>query len=242
MIRAVRKLWIRMPQCTSKAYGQTARLFNVVCLLACLLACEMLAAMLAVPAHAGEQPLRLVAYGDSLTAGPGLSVSDTFPAQLERALKETGATAIVLDAGVSGDTTAGGRARLDWTLADKPDGVILCLGANDALRGLDPATTYENLDAMLTKLAANRIPVLLAGMRAPANLGRDYVDSFASIFPRLAEKFGVPLYPFFLDGVAAKPELNLSDGIHPNKAGVAVIVERMTPYVVRLLNSAAERD
>jgi len=143
----------------------------------------------------------------------------------------------VLNAGNSGDTTAGGLARIDWALADDPDAVILELGANDGLRGLDPQATYDNLDAILAKLTGEGLPVLLAGMLAPPNLGREYGEDFNAVYPRLAKQHDVPLYPFFLDGVAANPALNQGDGIHPNAAGVAEIVARIKPHVVRLLEA-----
>lgn len=185
-------------------------------------------------------PARIVVLGDSLAAGYGLAAQDAFPARLEAALRLDGLDVRILNAGVSGDTTAGGRARLDWVLADRPDAVIVELGANDGLRGIDPAATFANLDAILRRLGDEGIEVLLAGMLAPPNLGRAYGEAFSNIYPRLAAKHGVALYPFFLDGVAARPELNQSDGLHPNARGVAVIVERIAPYVKRLV--AAVRD
>ena len=139
----------------------------------------------------------------------------------------------MINAGVSGDTTARGLAQLDWTLGERPDAVILELGANDALRGVKPAVTYANLDRILTRLGERGVPVLLAGMQAPPNLGRRYGRQFNAVFPRLAERHGVPLYPFFLDGVATNRELKLRDGMHPNRAGVTVMVERIMPYVLR---------
>ncbi|HMA16031.1 MAG TPA: arylesterase [Kiloniellaceae bacterium] len=176
-----------------------------------------------------------MAFGDSLTHGYGLGPGETFPEQLEAALQADGFDVTVLNAGNSGDTTAGGLARLDWALADDPDAMIVELGANDGLRGLDPAATYANLDAMLTKLKDAGLPVLLAGMLAPPNLGREYGEAFNAVYPRLAEKHDVLLYPFFLDGVAAERALNQGDGIHPNAEGVAEIVARIKPHVVRLL-------
>src|SRR5882724_10281209 len=182
--------------------------------------------VLLAPAARGA-PVAILAFGDSLTAGYGLAEAEGFPAQLQAALAGKGIAARVIDGGVSGDTSAGGLARLDWSLADKPDLVILELGANDALRGLDPAATRANLDAMLQRLRAAGVPVLLAGMRAPPNLGRDFAAAFDRIYPELAAKYGVPLYPFFLDGVAADARLTQADGLHPNPAGVEVIVERL---------------
>ncbi|MBI1207027.1 MAG: arylesterase [Azospirillum sp.] len=180
-------------------------------------------------------PLLITAFGDSLTAGYGLEEPDSFPAQLEARLQAQGYAVEVGNAGVSGDTTAGGRARLDWALADRPAVVVLCLGANDALRGLDPALARANLDAILARLGEDKIKVLLAGMRAPPNLGPDYARRFDAIYPELARKYGAAFYPFFLDGVAARPELNQADGIHPNRDGVAVIVDRLLPSLLPLL-------
>jgi acyl-CoA thioesterase-1 len=187
---------------------------------------------------AGGAELRILALGDSLTAGYGLAPEDGFIAQLQRALDDAGLAARVLDGGVSGDTTAGGLARLDWALADDPDAVILELGANDGLRGLDPAATRANLDAMLTRLGQAGKAVLLAGMLAPPNLGPEYGAEFNRIYPELAAAHGVALYPFFLDGVAAEPALNQDDGMHPNADGVRIIVERLLPRLRELIAQA----
>ncbi len=189
---------------------------------------------------ADSAPLRILAFGDSLVHGYGLAADETFPTQLERALLREGHRVQVLNGGNSGDTTAAGLARLDWALADRPDLAIVELGANDGLRGIDPGETYRNLDAILSRLKAEGIAVLLAGMLAPRNLGADYVEAFDAVYPRLAEAHGVALYPFFLDGVAMQPELNQADGIHPNAAGVALLVERILPSVVRLIEGLAE--
>jgi acyl-CoA thioesterase I len=203
-----------------------------------LLSLVLLALVLVAGAAPGvAAPVRLMAFGDSLTHGYGLGPGETFPEQLEAALRADGFDVTVLNAGNSGDTTAGGLARLDWALADDPDAMILELGANDGLRGLDPEATYANLDALLAKLRDAGLPVLLTGMLAPPNLGREYGDAFNAVYPRLADKHDVPLYPFFLDGVAAERALNQGDGIHPNAAGVAEIVARIKPHVVRLLES-----
>ena len=187
----------------------------------------------------GEGPVRILALGDSLTAGLGLSRPDSFPARLQQALTERGHSVRVINAGLSGDTSAGGLARIDWALSavagGGPDMVIVELGANDGLRGLDPEASFNNLDAILEKLKDKGITVLLAGMRAPPNLGREYGRDFNGIYPRLAAKHGVALYPFFLDGVAAVRSLNQDDGIHPNAEGVDIIVNRMRPYIERLL-------
>ncbi len=196
-------------------------------------------ACLAGASMAAARPVRILALGDSLTAGWGLPEDAAFPAQLQRALAADGRDVQVLDGGVSGDTTADGLARLDWALADHPDAVLVELGANDALRGVDPAETSANLDAILTRLQRARLPVLLAGMLAPPNLGRAYGDRFAAIYPRLAKAHDVVFYPFFLDGVAAVPALTQHDGLHPTQAGVAVIVRRILPAVTRLLDRAA---
>ena len=189
----------------------------------------------AAPVGAAERTTRIVVLGDSLSSGYGLAAEDAFPVRLEAALKAAGHLVAVINAGVAGDTTAGGRARLDWALADRPDAVIVELGANDGLRGIEPDATYANLDAIVSRLTAKGVAVLLTGMYAPPNLGRDYVKQFNAVFPRLAARHGVAFYPFFLDGVAARPELNQHDGIHPNASGVAVLVDRMAPHVVRLL-------
>ena len=179
--------------------------------------------------------MRILTLGDSLTAGYGLAEADSFPAQLQAALKERGHDVDVLNGGVSGDTTTGGRARLEWALVDQPDAVIVELGANDGLRGIDPGLTRDNLSAILETLSAKGLPVLLAGMYAPPNFGSEYSERFNAIYPDLAEQYGVMLYPFFLDGVATQAALNQSDGIHPNREGVAMIVERILPYVMRLI-------
>ncbi len=186
-------------------------------------------------AAAADQPVRIVALGDSITAGFGLPAQAAFPARLEQALKAKGIAAIVLDAGVSGDTASGGLGRLDWSLPDGTEAVILELGANDALRGIDPNVTKTALDTILRKLKERHIAVLLAGMRAPRNMGPDYVRAFDAIYPALASTHSVGFYPFFLDGVAADPRLNQGDGLHPNAAGVDIIVARILPQVEQLI-------
>ncbi len=178
---------------------------------------------------------RLLLLGDSITAGYGLAPEDGLVAQLRRRLRADGGGAVVLDGGVSGDTAAGGLARLDWMLGDNPSHAVVALGGNDALRGLDPAGTEAALAAILDRLAAEGIPVLLAGMKAPRNLGRAYTEAFDSLYPRLAARYEVVFYPFLLDGVAADPTLNQPDGIHPNAEGAAAIAARLVPYVERLL-------
>ena len=187
------------------------------------------------PDIAAAEDIRLLALGDSLTAGYGLPRRDTFTTRLEASLRAAGHPVRVINAGVSGDTTAGGLARLDWALADKPDVAIVELGANDGLRGLDPNATAANLDAIVGRLTAAGVAVLVAGMKAPPNLGAEYGAAFDGIFATVAERHGVALYPFFLDGVAADPALNQDDGIHPTAAGVAVIVERLLPHVLALV-------
>lgn len=186
-------------------------------------------------AAASSQPVTILAFGDSLTAGYDLEASESFPVQLQMALAAKGHKVSVVNAGVSGDTTSGGLARLDWTLNPQPDAVILELGANDALRGLDPKVPRENLDRMLAALKAKGIPVLLTGMRAPSNWGDDYARNFDGIFRDLATKYDVPLYPFFLEGVALDPSFTQPDGLHPTAKGVAEIVKRMLPDVEALL-------
>jgi len=203
-----------------------------------ILATAALAAAFAGAQAAGRVPV-ILDFGDSLTAGYGLPAGQAFPARLEARLHQQGIEARVVNAGVSGDTTAGGLARLDWALADKPDLVILALGANDALRGIEPSTVRENLDKMIGKIEASGAKVLLLGMLAPPNWGEEYRHAFDQIFPELARIHHLPLYPFFLEGVAMKPELNQPDGLHPNERGVAVLVDRIAPVVARLLASAS---
>jgi len=181
-----------------------------------------------------------VALGDSLTAGYGLPVADAFPTKLQAALKARGIDATVTNAGVSGDTASGGLERVDWSVPDGTDAVILELGANDALRGLDPKLTEKALDAILGKLDARHIPVLLAGMKAPPNMGADYAKAFDAIYGRLAAKHPVIVYPFFLDGVAGDRALNQGDGMHPTAAGVDIIVKRMMPSVEQLIGKARD--
>jgi acyl-CoA thioesterase I len=178
--------------------------------------------------------------GDSLSAGYGLAADQSFPSRLQAALRAAGRNVHVINAGVSGDTSAGGLARLDWVLADKPQAVLVELGANDGLRGLDPVLTAANLDAIVAKLRAAAIPVLLAGMEAPPNLGAEYAAAFRNAYTRVAAKHRIDLYPFFLDGVAADPALNQQDGMHPNALGVDEIVGRILPRVNALLDRAAQ--
>jgi len=187
----------------------------------------------ATPAFAA--PVKILMIGDSLTQGYGLPPGTEIPAVLEAKLRTAGVNVTVINAGVSGDTSAGGLARLDWSLADHPNAAIIELGSNDALRGIDPAQTEKNLSAILAKLKAGHIPVLLLGAQAPRNLGPEYARAFDPICPRLASQYGVLLYPFVLDGVALNPKLNQADGIHPNPAGVKIVVDRMFPDVMKLV-------
>lgn len=181
------------------------------------------------------EPVKIVALGDSLTAGFGLAREAAFPARLEAALRAKGFAVEIANAGVSGDTPSGGLARLDWSVPEGTDAVILELGANDALRGLDPKVTRAALDAILRRLGERRIAVLLAGMRAPPNMGSDYGRAFDAIFPDLAAAHDVVFYPFFLDGVAAERVLNQGDGMHPTAAGIDAIVERILPKAEELI-------
>jgi acyl-CoA thioesterase-1 len=176
--------------------------------------------------------------GDSLTAGLGVQQEQAYPALIQQKIREKNLPFDVINAGVSGDTTAGGLARLDWSLADKPDLVILELGANDMLRGVSPDIARRNLDEMMGKLKERRIAVLLAGMRAAPNLGADYQNAFDAIFPDLAKKYDVALYPFFLDGVAGQPGMQLEDGLHPSPQGVDQMVERILPTVEKAIAAA----
>lgn len=181
------------------------------------------------------KPIKLAVLGDSLTAGYGLPSSDAFPAKLQKALRAKGVAVDVINAGVSGDTTSAGLARLDWSIPKDADTVIVELGANDALRGVDPQIARASLDAILKKLKARNVAVLLCGMLAPPNYGAEYAAKFNAIYPDLAKAYDVPLYPFFLDGVAAVAKLNQPDGIHPTSAGIDIIVERILPTVEAFL-------
>jgi acyl-CoA thioesterase-1 len=200
----------------------------------------MMAPLMNSATVASPRPVAIVAFGDSLTAGYGVKTSDSFPAQLQMALEAKGHKVTIANAGVSGDTTSGGLERLDWALDPKPSAVIMELGANDALRGIDPKVTQENLDKMLANLKSKGIPVLLTGMKAPNNWGDDYAKKFDAIFPDLAAKYGVPLYPFFLEGVALDPSFTQPDGLHPTGKGVAEIVKRILPDVEALLAHVAQ--
>ena len=186
-------------------------------------------------AHADDNIFDILVFGDSLVAGYGLLAEEAFPSRLEVALKERGHQVRLVNAGVSGDTTGGGVARLGWSLSEGIDAVILELGANDMLQGLSPQQTEKNLAMMIEEIQSRDLPLLLAGMLASRNLGHAYVEAFDSIYPALSEKYGIPLYPFFLEGVALEPSLLLLDGLHPNSDGVKVMVQGILPYVEKLL-------
>ncbi|PTM51808.1 (3S)-malyl-CoA thioesterase [Phreatobacter oligotrophus] len=206
------------------------------------LAAACAALIVAVPATAQTpRPVTIVALGDSLTAGYQLPPADAFPVKLQAALRAKGVAVTVENAGVSGDTSSGGLDRLDWAVGDGVDAVILELGANDALRGIDPAITRRNLDAIITRLKERNIPILLTGMIAPPNMGSTYGAAFNPIFPDLAAKHGLLFDPFFLEGVAAERDLNLADGMHPNGRGVDVIVRRILPKVEELIAQVRSR-
>ena len=185
--------------------------------------------------RAEAAPLRLLVLGDSLAAGYGLPAAEGFQARLLAGLRARGLDVRLVDGAVSGDTTAGGRARLDWVLAEPVDAALVELGGNDGLRGIDPRNTEANLAAILDALAARKVPVLLSGMLAPPNLGREYGEEFAAAFRRLGARPGVMFDPFFLEGVAGDPALNQADRIHPNARGAAIVAERMVPLVAELL-------
>ena len=221
----------------SRSYGTGPLLVQFLGVLLVTMACLLSGAY----AQSGTKTMKIVALGDSLTAGLGLPAQDAFPAKLRAALKAKGIDTTVANAGVSGDTAAGGLERLDWSVPGDTDAVILELGANDALRGLEPALTQKALNAILDKLAGRHVPVLLAGMKAPPNLGPDYTAKFDAVYPALAANHRVLFYPFFLEGVAADPHLNQGDGMHPTAAGVEVIVRHILPQVEELIARARAR-
>ena len=192
-------------------------------------------------AAAEAKPIKMVVLGDSLSAGLGLSASAAFPQRLQKSLKSKGMTVDMINAGVSGDTSSGGRDRLDWSVPEGTEAVIVELGANDALRGTDPAVTRAALSDILTRLKARKIAVLLCGMYAPPNYGSDYSARFNAIYPDLARSFGVPLYPFFLEGIAADASLNQADGMHPTAEGVDVIVKNILPTVQAFLGTISRQ-
>jgi acyl-CoA thioesterase-1 len=203
-----------------------------------IFACAALLTMAAAAQPAGR-PLRVVVLGDSLSAGYGLPQSAAFPAALERSLKARGHKIEIANAGVSGDTATGGLERLDWSVPDGTDGVIVELGANDMLRGLDPAVTRRAVEEIVARLKARNIPVMLAGMYASRNLGPDYAQKFEGLYREIADRHGLVLYPYFLDGVAGDRSLNLPDGLHPTQKGVEIIVERILPSVETFLTRLA---
>ena len=208
-----------------------ARFKQTALLLICLVAAD-------VRAGATAAPVKILMFGTSLTQGLGLPPGTELPAVLQAKLAGAGVQAKVINAGVSGDTSADGLSRIEWSLADKPDCAIVELGSNDALRGIEPAITEKNIAAVLAKLQAAHVPVLLLGMKAPRNLGPEYVARFDAIYASLAARYGDALYPFALEGVALNPKLNQADGMHPNPAGVRVIAARLFPYVRRLIAEA----
>ncbi|EIG60429.1 MULTISPECIES: arylesterase [unclassified Bradyrhizobium] len=204
----------------------------------------LMLALMTVPNPAwaeAAKPIKLVVLGDSLSAGLGLPAQQAFPTGLQKALQSKGIDVDMTNAGVSGDTSSGGRDRLDWSVPNGTDGVIIELGANDALRGIDPDLTRTALTEIVQRLKARKIAVMLCGMLSPPNYGADYAARFNSIYPDLAKKFGVPLYPFFLDGVAADAKLNQADGIHPTAAGVDIIVRNILPTVEAFIGTIAEQ-
>ena len=198
--------------------------------------------LMPVLAVAADRPVKIVALGDSLTAGYNLPASAAFPVKLEKALKAKGHAVEIVNAGVSGDTASGGLARLDWSVPEDADAVIVELGANDMLRGIDPAVTRRALEEIVRRLSERRIPVLLAGMRAIPNLGVDYVQGFEAIYSELAAKYGVLLYPFFLEGIASDAKLNQRDGVHPTAAGIDKVVTGILGKVEELVTRARARE
>ena len=202
-----------------------------------VLAQTQLQAQAQAPATASAKPVKMVVLGDSLSAGLGLSASAAFPARLQKALGDKGIKVDMINAGVSGDTSSGGRDRLDWSIPEGTEAVILELGANDALRGIDPAVTRSALSDILTQLKARKIAVLMRGMLAPPNYGSEYAARFNAIYPELSKSFGVPLYPFFLEGVAADAKLNQPDGLHPTAEGIDVMVKNILPMVEAFLGT-----
>jgi acyl-CoA thioesterase I len=210
---------------------------HMLVLALCLLAAAP--ALAQTPAANAAKPIRMVVLGDSLSAGLGLSASAAFPERLQKSLQDKGIAVDMINAGVSGDTSSGGRDRLDWSVPAGTDAVIVELGANDALRGLDPAVTRSALSDIVSRLKARGVAVLLCGMMAPPNYGAEYSAQFNAIYPDLSKSFAVPLYPFFLQGVAADSKLNQADGIHPTAEGVDIIVRNILPTVQALVGTIA---
>jgi len=227
---------LKTPRSNATGVAQVVSAKVLVNMLATLL---LVASAIYVSALANpSKPIHIVAFGDSLTSGFGIRQKDAFSVQLQKALKERGHNVRVTNAGVAGDTTAAGLQRFDWAIGDDVDAVIVELGANDALRGIDPKVTRDNLNKILTKLKERRSPVLCGGMRSPANWGDNFSDDFDAIFPDLAKEHGVVFYPFFLEGVILNSKLNQRDGMHPNAKGVATIVETIMPSVEELIGKA----
>jgi len=216
-------------------WGQMVALFAAVNL------CLVLQASLTDAFAQTSRTMRIIAFGDSLTAGYGLPPKNAFPVRLQAALKARGHNVAIVNAGVSGDTTAGGLARLDWAVPDDADAVILELGANDALRGLDPAAARKNLEAIIARIKAKGTDILITGMRAPRNYGQEFTSAFDRIFPELARKHGLLFYPFFLEGIVLNSALNLDDGLHPNAKGVDIIVQGILPHVEELIERVKKR-
>lgn len=223
-------IWLKAG--VSKRAGEQGAVESVATIFR-MLGCLMVAALFTLPAEA--RTLNIVAFGDSLTAGLGLAPGEAYPDRLQEALRAAGRDVSIANAGVSGDTASAAQARVDWSVPEGTDGVILVLGGNDILRGIDPAVTRKALSAILARLQERGIPVLLAGMRAPANLGAEYAKAFDAIYPDLARDYDVVFMPFFLEGVATDPRFNQSDGIHPSEAGVAAIVRNLLPYAAELI-------
>jgi acyl-CoA thioesterase-1 len=213
--------------------GRVSLFVHILVLIMGLMTAEM---ALAQTSAAGQvKPIKMVVLGDSLSAGYGLPAGAAFPVRLQKALDTKGIKVDMINAGVSGDTSSGGRDRLDWSVPEGTEAVIVELGANDALRGTDPAVTRAALSDILTRLKARGIAVLMCGMVAPPNYGTDYADRFNAIYPDLAKSFGVPLYPFFLEGVATDAKLNQADGMHPTAEGVDIVVKNILPTVEAFL-------
>ena len=223
-------------------YGQGLVAFKAALQKALCAFCVITVAFAASVAAAADAPIRILAFGDSLSAGYGLAdMADSFPVQLEKALKAKGHNVVLLPGAISGDTTSGGRSRLEWSLAEKPDAVIVELGGNDALRAVDPKITAENMDAIVHRIQKDGTPVLIAGMRAPPNLGRDYESRFNAVFANVAKGTGALFYPFFLEGAIMVADLMQGDHIHPNPAGVKVIVKGILPAVEKLIAQVQAR-
>ncbi len=221
--------------CNSAAREKTVRFGEEVVIAMCILFLSIF-----TPAVAKQNTI--VVLGDSLSAGYGLESGEAFPEQLSKMLKARGIDINIINAGVSGDTTAGGLARLDWSVQNGTDAVIVELGANDALRGILPAQTTRNLETIIQKLENRNVQVLLVGMRSPPNMGQKYVDDFDAIYPKLAEKYDLLFYPFFLEGVAANPDLNQGDGIHPTAEGIMMIASQFLPTAISLIELLDKND